>query len=323
MRNTLETRIGIFVAFIAIAAILIIEILGGAGQLRGGSQMHALFQTVQELKVGDRVKMAGVEVGRVDGINIVSNAVQVSMRMKKNAQIKTDSQATVQFAGLLGQNFVALSFGSPEAPLAEPDTYLDTAEQPDLSAIMLKLDNVATGVENLTRSFSGESIENLLGPLTDFLTQNREPLRVTIANISKITGTISDGEGTVGQMIFDDSLHDSALASFTDLQRVVSDIQVTITQAQGILSDVNAGQGTAGKLIRDDTLYNDTTASMSNLREILEKINQGEGSVGLLVNEEEFYDNAKLMLQKVERSVESLEDTGPLSVLGIAIGSLF
>ena len=62
---------------------------------------------------------------------------------------------------------------------------------------------------------------------------------------------------------------------------------------------------------------------MSNLREVLEKINRGEGSVGMLVNEEEFYQNAKLTLQKVEKSVESLEDTGPLSVLGIAVGSLF
>jgi phospholipid/cholesterol/gamma-HCH transport system substrate-binding protein len=89
------------------------------------------------------------------------------------------------------------------------------------------------------------------------------------------------------------------------------------------MADIDAGQGTVGKLLRDDALYTEATASMSNLREIMEKVNRGDGSVGMLINDAAFYNNAKLTLQKVEKSVESLEDTGPLSVLGIAVGSLF
>jgi phospholipid/cholesterol/gamma-HCH transport system substrate-binding protein len=62
---------------------------------------------------------------------------------------------------------------------------------------------------------------------------------------------------------------------------------------------------------------------MTNLREILEKINQGQGTVGKLVNEQEFYKNAKLTLQKVDKATESLEDQGPLSVIGIIANGLF
>ena len=62
---------------------------------------------------------------------------------------------------------------------------------------------------------------------------------------------------------------------------------------------------------------------MTNLREILQKINQGQGSVGQLVNDPGFINNAKLTLQKVEKATEGLEDQGPLSVLGIAVNSLF
>ncbi|MBC8095443.1 MAG: hypothetical protein H7Y43_06500 [Akkermansiaceae bacterium] len=62
---------------------------------------------------------------------------------------------------------------------------------------------------------------------------------------------------------------------------------------------------------------------MTNLKEILEKINQGKGSVGKLVNDQEFYRNAKLTLQKLDKATEGLEDQGPLSVLGIAVNSLF
>lgn len=323
MKNTLETRVGLFVALIVLAAVLIIEILGGIQRFGGGRRVQAMFSTVQELKVGDRVKMAGVEVGRVEDIQLTNNAVRVTMRLNRDAKVKTDSLATIKFAGLLGQNFVDLSFGSPDAPLADSTTYLTSVPQPDLSEIMQKLDNVATGVENLTKSFSGDEIGNLLGPFTDFLKQNSVPLGIAISNLSQVSAQIASGQGTVGKLVYTDELHDSALASLNSLQEAVTNVQLTLNDAQSIMTDLEAGQGTVGKMLTDQTLYNETTASMTSLREILGKINRGQGSVGKLVNDDQFYNNAKLSLQKMEKSVESLEDTGPLSVLGIAVGRLF
>ena len=134
-----------------------------------GYHLYALFNNVQELKIGDRVKVAGVEVGRVEDIqlNQNENKVRVVMKVRRNAGIRTASLATVKFAGLLGQNFVALNFGSPGAPLAVNDTILATIEQPDLSALMAKLDSVATGVENLTLmgsvlSGGGNALDNFI-----------------------------------------------------------------------------------------------------------------------------------------------------------------
>ena len=62
---------------------------------------------------------------------------------------------------------------------------------------------------------------------------------------------------------------------------------------------------------------------MSNMKEILQKINRGQGSVGKLVNDDELIKNAKLTLQKLDQATEGLEDQGPLSVLGTAVGKLF
>lgn len=323
MKNSLETRLGIFVALAVIAAVLILEMVGGIERFRRGYRLHADFNTVQELKVGDRVKMAGVEVGRIEQIQLGTNQVRVTMKVRPNAHVKTDSVATIKFAGLMGQNFVSLGFGSPGAPIAETGTVLKTAEQPDFSVIMEKIDNVATGVENLTKSFSGDKIENLLGPFTDFLTANREPLTATIANIEAVTTQIRSGEGTVGKMIYDPSLYDSALASVTNLESTLNEISLTIADARKVVDQVNAGQGTLGKLLHDEALYNETTEGMTNLKEILQKINRGDGSVGKLVNDREFYNNARMTLQKLDKATEGLEDQGPLSILGIAVNSLF
>jgi phospholipid/cholesterol/gamma-HCH transport system substrate-binding protein len=187
----------------------------------------------------------------------------------------------------------------------------------------VKLDNVASGVENLTKSFTGDKIDNLLGPFTDFLKANRGPLTATIANIQSISSQISRGEGTVGKLIYDDSLYNSTLSTVTNLQSASDEIKLTVSDARRIVDQINAGQGTVGKLVKDEKLYNETTASMTNLKEILQKINQGQGTVGKLINDQEFYKNAKMSMQKLDKAAEGLEDSGPLSVLGTAVNSLF
>ena len=62
---------------------------------------------------------------------------------------------------------------------------------------------------------------------------------------------------------------------------------------------------------------------MTNLNQILLKVNQGQGTVGKLVNDQEFYKNAKLTLQKMDKMADSLEDQGPLSVVGSWPASYF
>jgi phospholipid/cholesterol/gamma-HCH transport system substrate-binding protein len=325
MKNTLETRLGIFVALAVLAAVLIMETLGGPEWFKRGYHVNADFNTVQDLKQGDRVKIAGVEVGKVDkiGLDETNNKVRVSMKLRRDVIVRTDSTATIKFTGLLGQNFVAIDFGSPSSPPAADGAVLASVEQPDLSAMMQKIDNVATGVENLTKSFTGVKIDDLLGPLTDFLKANKGPLTATIANFQAVSAQIAEGKGSVGKMINDDALYNSLYNTATNLQDVGTDIKATIADARGLLDQAKTGNGTVGKLINDDKLYREAADAMSNLRQVLEKINQGKGSVGTLVNDKEFYNNAKLTLQKLDKATEGLEDQGPLSVLGLIVNNLF
>ncbi len=306
MKNTLETRLGLFVGLAVIAAVLILETIGGIQLFRSGYRLKADFNTVQDLKVGDRVKTAGVEIGLVEGIALTNNKVQ-----------------GINFTGLLGQNFVEISFGSPGAPVVEPGTVLQSVEQTDLSAIMNKLDNVASGVENLTKSFTGFKVDDLLGPLTDFIKVNKDPLTTTISNFQAISTEVAQGKGSAHKLIYDEALYNSALSSVSYLKDAVSEIKLTVGEGRKVIDQVNAGQGTIGKLMKDDSLYRESTAAMMNAKEILQKINQGQGSVGKLITDEEFYRNTKMTLQKLDKATEGLEDQGPLSVLGLVVSKLF
>jgi phospholipid/cholesterol/gamma-HCH transport system substrate-binding protein len=323
MKNTLETRLGMFVAIVMVAGFLIIETLGGLGELFGtGRHLRAQFDTVQDLKVGDAVKMAGVPIGTVQTIALAGNKVEVRMKINKGVPVHTDSKGAIKFTGLMGQYYVDVTFGSPDAPQMDENQLLSTTEQPDLSALMAKLDDVATGVQNLTKSFSGDKIENILGPLTQFMRDNNPRISAILANVQAVSTQIQQGKGTVGKLIYDDALYNTAYTTISNLQGTADEVKLTVAQARSVVDQINAGQGTVGKLVKDDTLYRETTATMSNLRQITGKVNSGQGSIGKIVNDQEFYDNAKVTLQKLDKATESLEDTGPMSLFGTLVGSL-
>jgi len=323
MKNSLETRLGFFAALVVIAAVLMLETLGSLDNFKKGRRLHAQFNSAQELKAGDRIKMAGVEIGRVEAITLVESKVQVTMRVSADAPVKTDSVATIQFAGLMGQNFISLSFGSQAGQPADDNTHLPTREQADMNAIMQRLDNVASGVENLTKSFSGDKIDNILGPLTDFFKQNSSQVSATLTNLKVISSQVAEGKGTIGKMIMEENLYSSSLTTVSNLQFATEDMRVAIGDARAALSEARTGKGTLGKLLTDDSLYMGASGSMSNLNDILSKVNRGDGSVGKLVNKDEFYQNAKLTLQKLDKATESLEDQGPISVLGSLFSALY
>ncbi|MBM3848250.1 MAG: MCE family protein, partial [Verrucomicrobia bacterium] len=293
MKNTLETRLGLFFAFALIAGVILLELIGAGDFFKKGYRVHASFLNTQELKKDDAVKMAGVEIGKVDAIELTNGFARVTMKITSTqAAIKTDSRAAIKFTGLMGQNYVSLDFGSStNSILAQEGSSLPTYEQPDLSSLMSKLEGVASGVEGLTKSFSTENISGLLGPLTDFMKNNSERMTAILSNFRTVSDNLAQGRGTLGKLVSDDTLFTTAMSAVGKLDGAISDAQKLVSQAQGTVGSINEGKGTLGLLLKDEALYRETSSAMTNLKEIMEKINRGQGSVGKLVNDESFFKN--------------------------------
>ena len=331
MRNSLETKLGVFFVLTLFAALFVLEMAGVADFFKPGYKIFADFQTAQDLKKGDLVKMAGVEIGRVDDIRLANEKVRVTLKVRKtDAEVRTDSKATIKFTGLMGQNFVSLDFGSATAPRAVEGAILSTTEQPDLSAIMSKLDGVAGDIQGLAKSFTPDNLAPLFGPITDFMKQNSTNLSEILVNARMVTEQVSNGKGSIGKLLYDDTLYNTALSAVVGLQAGTAELKSTVLEARGMMTNanslitqINEGQGTLGKLAKDDKLYVEMTLAMTNAREVLEKVNRGQGTIGKIVNDESLYKNVKVSLQKLDKATESLEDQGPLSILGIAVQSLF
>src|SRR6202044_2819530 len=114
-------RLGAFI--VATLAILVagVFIIGGKQYLFTSTyQLKAQFADVVGLDAGGDVRVGGVHVGTVHSIllpNKAGDKVTIVMDVSKSTHqiIKQDSVASIETEGLLGNQYMAISFGSPKA----------------------------------------------------------------------------------------------------------------------------------------------------------------------------------------------------------------
>lgn len=74
----------------------------------GGTTYYANFADASGLKSGDAVRIAGVRVGKVTGIDLQGDHVHVAFQIKTNEKFGQQSQANIKVATLLGQMYLDL-----------------------------------------------------------------------------------------------------------------------------------------------------------------------------------------------------------------------
>ena len=128
------------------------------------------------MKVGDPVRLAGVDVGKITKITIFDGKIRIDFEVQPGTQIKTDAVASLRLTNLLGGQFLGLSFGSPEAPVLQPG---GTVKGKDVANIDIIVDNVSELTKD-AKSFIGDLNKNqrvVFGQISSILGQNRENIR--------------------------------------------------------------------------------------------------------------------------------------------------
>lgn len=138
----LELLAGLFVA-LGIAAIAWLTIQLGAGALVGGDTylVEARFTNASGLSKGGNVVVAGVPVGRVEGVRVdpADFSAIVSMRVLSNLKLPTDTIASIKTTGLIGDKFIAIAPGADETYLKPGDRIVDTESSVDLESLIGKM----------------------------------------------------------------------------------------------------------------------------------------------------------------------------------------
>src|ERR1035437_6550086 len=206
-------RLGAFiVGTLAILAGGVFVIGSKAYLFRSTYQLRTQFDNVAGLAAGAGVEGGGVRSGTVHSITLPhrpGDKVTVVMDLDKSTQeiIKHDSVASIETEGLLGNQYLAISFGSAgEAELREGDII---QSQPPLQ--MADLLVKASGL----LSSSQLAIQNV---------------SEATAHLNSVSAKIDSGQGSVGALINDKVL-------YSNLERSTGSLSETMVQAQMGVND--------------------------------------------------------------------------------------
>lgn len=125
--RTMEIGVGLFVS-LGLAALLMLALKVANVNTLGapeGYRLLARFDNVGGLQVRSPIKMGGVLVGRVTGIDYDTKSFQAVVEMKIDphfVEIPRDTAASIYTAGLLGEQYVNLDPGGEEVYLRDGDT---------------------------------------------------------------------------------------------------------------------------------------------------------------------------------------------------------
>lgn len=143
MKQTkLEFLVGSFV-LLGLAAIVYLTVKLGSGSLMGGDtyRLEARFDNASGLNVGGSVHVAGVPVGRVEGIRVDPKdySAIVTLSVLSGLNLPTDSMASIKTTGLIGDKYISLSPGADETSLKPGERITMTESSVDIESLIGKM----------------------------------------------------------------------------------------------------------------------------------------------------------------------------------------
>jgi len=138
----MEMAVGVFM-IVGILCLGYVSIKLGKMEIIGGDyyQVSASFGSVSGLKPGARVEVAGVEIGKVDRIQLdAKNGDQavVHLKIKGEVKITDDVIASVRTSGIIGDKFIKLSQGGSDQYLGNNGKIRETESAIDIEELVAK-----------------------------------------------------------------------------------------------------------------------------------------------------------------------------------------
>ena len=284
MKRRDEVLVGVFI-IVAVAIGLLGTLWLVRGGLSSGYPLYVKFAWGQNLKPGQPVLLAGVNVGGVRDVKLRDDGyLDVILRVNDGIKVPKNAVASVKPIGIFGDAAVALTPKGPSAVSYAPnDTVPVGASDTDIQAIMNRVDSIGATVQLMTKTLNAELVAS--GGFKDMrktmanaaeLSANASRLSVQLNAIAaeqnkNLTLTMASFRRAASAV--DSAQIDSTLKNFrtssASLTRIASNLDSTTKRVNSLVGGIERGEGTVGKFMKDTLLYRDLRGLVTQADSVL------------------------------------------------------
>lgn len=256
-------RLGLFVFLGTILLVIAIFLIGNKSSLFASTfTVKAYFKNIEGLRTGAPVRLSGIDVGSVSSIEIASDTtgrVVVSMEIKTDVQhfIRVDSRAAIETEGLVGNKIIVVTVGSSSANIVNDGGLILAKEPVSMAALFEQGEGTLRYIKDISRDFS------------------------------EIVAKINQGQGTIGRLINDEALYNSANQITLSADRSLNSITSRLDEVSDIIIDLTG---------EFETIIASSDSAIKNINSIIVDVKQGRGLLGALVSHKSTFSDSLTMV---------------------------
>jgi phospholipid/cholesterol/gamma-HCH transport system substrate-binding protein len=294
MKISNETKVGALTAVSITLLILGFNFLKGKNVFEKKATMYVTFKRVEGLNVADGIKINGLRVGAVEGLEEMDknlSAVVVAFQLVKVINIPTDSYAKI-VATPLGATAIVITMGSAKTFLNEGDTLkgmesksmvedLKETLAPTVENVNRTLATLDSTVRKIGNVFDNDAKQNIgmilkeLALTTEHLNSMLEPgkgsLAKTIDNANGFAANLKENNDSISALVNNLTKASRNIAS-ADISNTISSLEKTTNSLNNILTGIKDGKGSLGKFATDEQLYKNLNSTSNSLNLLLQDL---------------------------------------------------
>ena len=284
--------VGLFVLLSLVILLVGVYFLKETVPGRKSDSYHANFDQVSTLQDGDPVKINGVKMGKVQGIELKGNRVRVKLQLDRGIKLPKDSEVRIQNIGLMGERQIGILMG-------RSTDYFPTGA--DLEGSLDAGIAEAMGVAGEVFVESEVMVKSLRAVMDS--TVGKPEFVASFNNVVKQTEDLSARLGTFLRDIDPKVRH-----SLTNLENASSRVHILLRdQEVPVKNIIQNGQDVSAKL-RDVVEKADQMADEMN--RLLAKVNSDKSTLGAMLNDSTFYRDLKSTLTSADSLFRHIEKKG-------------
>ena len=281
-------KIGAFFLVVLIAAAVLIlrieDITLGKKARTHVVEVH--FADVAGLDDKSAVRVAGVRVGKVDGIRLLPDgSALVRIALEPDVELRQGATGQIRAISLLGEKYVDISPGPPGGVVLPDGARIEGGVPTSLDELTKLAGDIGKDVKELTGALRG----SIGGPAGE------EKLNRIVDNLGRLAESMA-------QMV--DANRRNIDATLANLREFSSGMNQTLARLDRILDENRASL--KGAIANTDELSAKLKTTAENLDSITRKIDEGQGTIGQLVNNPETHKNLNETLKSVKEGVDEL-----------------
>jgi phospholipid/cholesterol/gamma-HCH transport system substrate-binding protein len=248
-----------------------------------GKSYFAVFTNVSNMRKDSLVRIAGVEVGKVQAITVNRDAtVRVEFTADSSVVLTEGSRAVIRYDNLFGDRYLALEEGTGGVKALKPgDTIPVSRTEPALD-----LDAVIGGFRPLFRALSPDQVNELSGQLIQAFQGQGPTIGSFLDQAAAVTNTLADRDQLIGEVV--DNLNvvlgslggqsDKVDKAVTSLSELIGRLSERKTDISNAVAYTNAATGSIADLL-------------SQAREPFQKVvHETDRAAGIVVADHDYFD---------------------------------